>query len=264
MQRALQILTEEKSNARMPSPEKRQREFFLRESEMDAAWVLIMMGAPGSGKGTQARRLAKTLGLPQISTGDMLRKAVEAGTALGEPVKRQMESGALVPDEVMCGILNERLAMADCRRGFILDGFPRTIEQAKSLDLLNARSQWKLAVFNIWVDQELLMMRTLGRRVCPACGDIYNIYLKPPRNEGFCNRDGERLISRLDDNEETHQRRQLAYADSSAPLVDHYRKKDALYDVDGNWETGVVSTQIYVVLGKLRQDGFPPLRRRVG
>ena len=265
MQRALQAPAEREGSRRMPSMEKQQQELNMRNGDADAAWVLILMGAPGSGKGTQARRLAAALGLPQVSTGDMLREAVEAGSSLGKLAKQQMESGALVPDDVICGILNERIAMADCRRGFILDGFPRTTAQAESLDiLLHARPRWKLAAFNIWVNQELLMMRTLGRRVCPACGAIYNIYLKAPRREGFCNQDGERLTCRLDDNEETHQRRQLAYAKSSMPLIDHYRQKDSLYDVDGNWETSVVSAQIYVVLGKLRQEGFPILEQPVG
>jgi len=229
---------------------------------MDTAWVLILLGAPGSGKGTQACQLSKTLGLPQISTGDILRKAVEARTPLGELAKRLMDAGDLVPDDVMCGIVDQRIAMMDCQRGFILDGFPRTIEQASFLDLfLKPRSQWKLAAFNIWVDQDLLRKRTLGRRLCPACGELYNIYLNPPRIEGFCDKDGEMLISRPDDNEETHRRRQIAYAEESAALIDHYRTRDLLYDVDGNWERGVVSAQIYVALGCLLHEVSPAFDR---
>lgn len=265
MQREMLTLEEAKRNHLLPSSEMRQQELPMRDRKTDAAWALILMGAPGSGKGTQARRLSKTLGVPQVSTGDMLRKAVEAGTALGKLAERRMEAGDLVPDDVMCGILNQRIDMTDCRRGFILDGFPRTIEQARSLDLfLHSRSQWKPVVFNIRVDQNLLMERALGRRVCSACGEIYNIHLKAPKKEGFCNKDGEKLISRLDDNEVTHRRRQLAYAQASAPLIDHYRARDVLYDVDGNWETGAVSAQIYVVLGNLRQDRGPALEQRIG
>ena len=225
---------------------------------MDTAWILILLGAPGSGKGTQARQLSKTLGLPHISTGDILRKATEARTPLGELARRRMDAGDLVPDDVMCGIVNQRIARMDCQRGFILDGFPRTVEQAKFLDLfLKPRAQWKLAVFNIWVDQDLLMMRTLGRRLCPACGEIYNMFLKPPKIEGFCDKEGEILVSRPDDNEETHRRRQIAYAEETAALIDHYRTGDSLYDVDGNWEMGVVSAQIYVALGCLLHEVSP-------
>jgi adenylate kinase len=229
---------------------------------MDTSWILILLGAPGSGKGTQARQLSKTLGLPHISTGDILRKAAEAGTPLGDLAKRLMDAGDLVPDDVMCGIVNERLARMDCQRGFILDGFPRTIGQARFLDLfLKSRSQWKLAAFNIWVDQDLLAKRTLGRRLCPVCGEIYNIYLNPPRIEGRCNNDGEILVSRPDDNEEAHRRRQIAYAEESADLIDYYRTRDLLHDVDGNWETGVVSAQIYVALGCLLHEVSPAFDR---
>ncbi len=264
MRRALLKLDEEKGSRRLPAPEIRRQEMHTTNSDADAAWALVLMGAPGSGKGTQARRLAETLELPHISTGDMLREAVQEGTALGELAKRHMEAGDLVPDAVIHGILSQRIALPDCRRGFILDGFPRTIEQAKSLDLLHqSRPQLKLVVFNIWVDQDLLMKRTLGRRICPACGEIYNIYLTPPRQEGACDKDGESLISRLDDNEATYRRRQLSHAEVSEPLIDYYRGQGVLYDVDGNWEAGSVSAQIFTVLGGLRQDGSPLFEQRI-
>jgi adenylate kinase len=222
---------------------------------MGITWGLIVIGAPGSGKGTQARRLSQTLQLPQVSTGDMLRKAVAMETAFGELAKQRIEAGDLVPDDIMCSIMSHRIAMADCRCGFILDGFPRTIQQARFLDLLlQSKSRLQLVVFNIRVNECLLVKRTLGRRVCSACGEIYNIYLKTPKKEGFCNKDGEKLLSRLDDNKMTCRQRQRAYAKSSETLIEYYRSKSILYDIDGEWEVGAVSAQIYAVLGKLRQD----------
>lgn len=222
---------------------------------MGISWVLIVMGAPGSGKGTQARRLSQTLRLPQISTGDMLRKAVEMRTVLGEVTRQRMAAGDLVPDDVVCDIMSQRISLPDCSRGFILDGFPRTREQAMCLDpLLHSISPLQVTVFNIRVSEALLMKRTLGRRVCPACGDIYNIYLNAPKKEDLCNRDGTKLLSRLDDNEMTCRQRQRAYVKSSETLIGHYRSKGILYDIDGEWEVGAVSAQIYAVLGKLRQE----------
>lgn len=222
---------------------------------MGIIWALIVMGAPGSGKGTQAQRLSKALRLPHLSTGDMLRKAVEMGTALGDIAKQRMEAGDLVPDDVMCGIMNHRIAMVDCRRGFILDGFPRTMEQARCLDLLlQSKSQLQVAVFNIRVNEGLLVKRTLGRRVCSACGEIYNIYLKAPKKEGLCDKDGKKLLARLDDNETTCRERQRTYLKSCETLIEYYRSKNLLYDIEGEWEVGAVSAQIYTMLGKLRQE----------
>lgn len=227
----------------------------LMDENMEIKWVLVLLGAPGSGKETQARRLSRTLGLPQISTGDILRRAVEMGTELGKLAKRKMQAGDLVPDDVMCGIMSQRIAMEDCRRGFILDGFPRTPEQVKCLDVfLQSKPQMKVGVFNIRVNKDLLIRRMLGRRICIACGEIYNIYLKPPKKEGVCNKDGGKLICRPDDNEVTYGHRQLACAQTSRTVMEHYSSRDVLYEVDGNWEPGVVSTQIYATLGKVRQE----------
>ena len=223
---------------------------------MKTGWVVILLGAPGSGKGTQACALARTLAVPQISTGEMLRDAVQAKPVLGRLAEEKMRAGDLVPDDIMCGIVRERLNRADCLFGVVLDGFPRTIEQALFLDNhLENHNSWKPVVFHISVDQDLLVKRTVGRRACPVCGEVYNIYFKPPRIEGICDKDGGTLTRRVDDIEQTIRQRTRAYAEQTQPLIGHYSSMDVLHRVDGNLETQAVSAQIYVVLGKLRHKG---------
>jgi adenylate kinase len=197
--------------------------------------ALIFLGAPGAGKGTQAREVAKKFGIPQISTGDILRDAVKKGTPLGLAAKVKMEAGQLVPDEVVCGIVEERISEPDCTAGFILDGFPRTLPQAEFVDqMLVAKGRGSPLVVNIRVDQEVLMKRLTGRRTCSVCGEIYNVYFGPPKVEGICDKDGGKLLHRADDNEETIRQRLVAYENQTSPLIEYYRQKNLLHDVDGN------------------------------
>ena len=209
------------------------------------AQALIFLGAPGAGKGTQAREVAKEFALPQISTGDILREAVKKGTALGLAAKAKMEAGQLVPDEVVCGIVEEIVAEPDCRAGFILDGFPRTIPQAEFVDkMLEAKGRGRPLVINIQVEHDVLMKRLTGRRTCSVCGEIYNVYFNPPRKQGVCDKDGGKLLERADDNAETIRQRLVAYQNQTSPLIDYYRRKNLLHDVDGNREPEVIATEL--------------------
>jgi adenylate kinase len=199
--------------------------------------ALIFLGAPGAGKGTQAREVSKEFSIPQISTGDILRDAVKKGTPLGLAAKVKMEAGQLVPDEVVCGIVEERIGEPDCKSGFILDGFPRTIPQAQFVDrALENKGRGKPLVINIAVEQDVLLKRLTGRRTCSACGEIYNVHFNPPKTEGICNKDGAKLLQRADDNAETIRQRLVAYDNQTRPLIDYYRQKNLLHDVEGNRE----------------------------
>ncbi len=199
------------------------------------AHAYIFLGAPGAGKGTQAREVAKHFGIPQISTGDMLRDAVKRQTPLGLAAKARMETGDLVPDDVVCGIVQERVGQPDSRKGYILDGFPRTISQARCVDfMLEAEGLGKPLVIDIRVDEELLLKRLTGRRTCSVCGEIYNINFNPPKVEGICDKDGGKLLQRADDNEETIRQRLEAYHKQTSPLIEYYRAKGVLYELDGN------------------------------
>ena len=209
------------------------------------AQALIFLGAPGAGKGTQAREVAKAFSIPQISTGDILREAVKKGTPLGLAAKARMEAGQLVPDEVVCGIVEERVGEADCRAGFILDGFPRTIPQAQFVDkMLEAKGRGLPLVINIQVGHDVLMKRLTGRRTCAVCGEIYNVYFSPPKKEGICDKDGGKLLQRADDNEETIRQRLVAYETQTSPLIDYYRQKKLLHDVDGSREPEAIAGEL--------------------
>lgn len=204
--------------------------------------ALIFLGAPGAGKGTQAREVSKFFGIPQISTGDMLREAVKKQTPLGLQAKAKMEAGQLVPDEVVCGIVEERISEPDCAKGFILDGFPRTLGQAKFVDeMLQAKKRGNPLVINIQVEQDLLLKRLTGRRTCSACGEIYNVHFNPPKKDGVCDKDGGKLLQRADDNETTIRQRLVAYETQTSPLIDYYRKKNLLHDVDGGQDPEVIA-----------------------
>ncbi len=206
------------------------------------AQALILLGAPGAGKGTQAREISKEFGVPQVSTGDILREAVKKQTPLGVAAKQKMDAGQLVPDEVVCGIVEERIGEPDCRKGFILDGFPRTLGQARFVDDMLARKERGNAlVVNIRVDQEVLLKRLTGRRTCSVCGEIYNVYFNPPRKEGVCDKDGGKVLQRADDNEATIRQRLVAYETQTSPLIDYYRKKRLLHDVDGSKEPELIA-----------------------
>ena len=212
---------------------------------------IVMLGPPGAGKGTQADVLSEELGILHISTGDMFRRAVKDETAMGLEAKRYMDSGALVPDEVTIGIVRERIAMDDCAKGFILDGFPRTVYQAEALD--DILMGWKAsldAVICISVDTETLIGRLSGRRTCKNCGALYHVSYNPPKAEGACDKCGGELFQRDDDREETVRRRLEVYGEQTLPLVDHYQEKGLLVDIRGNQDKDKVTEDILAALGR--------------
>jgi len=196
--------------------------------------IIVLMGAPGAGKGTQARLLQERLHLPQISTGDIFRALKNAQTPLAQEVREIMERGQLVPDELTIKLVRERTAQPDCKNGYILDGFPRTPAQAASLEKLAAEQGNSILPILIDVPLDLLEKRMTGRRNCPVCGEIYNIYFQPPRHDNVCDLHPEaQLVHRGDDNVETVQARLATYEAQTRPLLDYYKAARLLYKVDG-------------------------------
>ena len=196
--------------------------------------IIVLMGAPGAGKGTQARSLQQRLGLPQISTGDMFRALAEAKTPLAEEVRVIQQAGELIPDELVVRVVEDRTAREDCRKGYILDGFPRTAAQAQMLEELAARQRKKLSAILIDVLRELLEKRMTGRRICPICKEIYNIYFRPPKVEGRCDVHPEAILEqRADDTVENVRVRLETYEHKTAPLLDYYQRTRRLHRVDG-------------------------------
>ncbi len=195
---------------------------------------LVLLGAPGAGKGTQAKKLIEKYSIPQISTGDILRKAVADGTPLGKEAKSFMDSGGLVPDSVVIGLVKERLAQDDCKKGYILDGFPRTTPQAEALDNVLAGMNAPLdTALSVDVDMNDLMKRLTGRRTCKGCQQMYNVHFTPPQKDGICDKCGGELMQRADDKEDTIKNRLEVYEKSTAPLIDYYGKKNILKSVEG-------------------------------
>ena len=195
---------------------------------------VVLLGAPGAGKGTQAKMLIDKYKIPQISTGDILRKAVADGTPLGKEAKVIMDQGGLVSDKIVLGLVEERLKQPDCKNGFILDGFPRNTVQAESLDKMLAGMNLPLTVaLNIDVDLNDLLKRLTGRRTCKNCGQMYNIYFSPPKKEGVCDKCGGPLFQRDDDREETIKKRLDVYQKQTAPLIDYYSRKNIMKTVMG-------------------------------
>ena len=212
---------------------------------------IILMGPPGAGKGTQAEKLVDLYQIPHISTGDMFRKAQKDGTELGLKAKSYMDQGQLVPDEVTVGIVKERLAEADCKEGFLLDGFPRTVQQADALDTILAELDMALdCVVNIEVDKAFLVDRLTGRRVCRACGATYHIANKAPKVEGVCDKCGGELYQRGDDTIETVSNRLDVYAAQTAPLIDYYKSKGIMSSIDGSTSMEEVLADIRTALEK--------------
>ncbi|MCK4305523.1 MAG: adenylate kinase [Candidatus Eisenbacteria sp.] len=196
---------------------------------------VVLLGAPGCGKGTHSEWMKEDLGVPQISTGDILRDAVKAGTELGKRAKAYMNNGELVPDEVILGMMRERLAQPDAAAGFILDGFPRTIPQAEGLDgILGEQAVQLDRVIKIDVASDELVRRLTSRRVCPNCKAVYNIGFRPPKKEGICDHCGEPIIQRDDDTEETARSRLTVYESQTAPLIDYYKANGLLAVINGN------------------------------
>jgi adenylate kinase len=211
---------------------------------------LIFLGPPAAGKGTQARRLAAEGGIPHISTGDMLRAAVKAGSYLGREAKRYMDRGALVPDDVMIGIIRERLQKADSARGFILDGFPRTIAQAEALaELLASMGKPLARVINMEVPVEEVLRRMSGRLTCQNCGTMFNLILNPPKVSGRCDCCGGLLVQRADDRVETVHERLAIYRESTQPLVEYYRARGLLKTVDGTGTIDDIAKRILEAVG---------------
>ncbi len=195
---------------------------------------LILLGPPGAGKGTQAQRIVERYRIPQISTGDILRAAVKEGTPLGTKAKGFMDRGQLVPDEIVIGTIEERLKAKDCAPGFILDGFPRTIPQAEALETILTKTGKRIDhVVNIEVPSEELVRRLTGRRTCKNCGAMFHLLFQPPAKEGICDRCGDSLYQRADDNEETIRTRLKEYEKQTAPLIQQYRGKKLLRSVQG-------------------------------
>ncbi len=211
---------------------------------------LILVGAPGAGKGTQAQRLAQRFGIPQISTGDMLRAARREGTPLGRKAEEYMNKGALVPDEVVIGLVEERLSRPDAKAGFILDGFPRTIAQAEALDgVLRKLGRAKLRVIDVQVPEATLIERLSGRLSCPKCGASYHVKFTPPKTDNVCDNCGAALITRADDKPEAIAQRLREYHDKTAPLVAYYQRAGVLKTIDGVGELEVVLDRLVRALG---------------
>ncbi len=209
----------------------------------------VFLGPPGAGKGTQAEIIAKKHGLVKISTGDILREAVKNGTELGKLADGYMKRGELVPDEIMLGLIEEQLANID--KGFILDGFPRTVKQAEGLDELLQKKQLPLkAVILLDVPDEEIVKRLSARRVCPNCGAVYNLLYNPPKNDEICDVCGTKLVQRKDDNPETIKRRLDVYHKQTAPLIDYYRAKELLVKIDGTGKPEAITEAIEEVIFK--------------
>jgi len=195
---------------------------------------ILLMGPPGAGKGTQAAELVEKFNIPHISTGDMFRAAVKEGTELGKQAKAYMDSGQLVPDSVTIGIVKERLAKPDCQKGFIIDGFPRTIEQARALDqTLNELGVKLDRVINISVPDSELVSRMTGRRICKGCGATYHIMYNPPADETACDKCGSEIFQRNDDREATVKNRLAVYQAQTKPLIEYYQDKGLYTEIDG-------------------------------
>ncbi|MDE6584302.1 MAG: adenylate kinase [Anaeroplasmataceae bacterium] len=211
---------------------------------------LLIMGRPGAGKGTQAANIKEYFHIPHISTGDMFRAAIKNQTKLGLTAKDYMDKGLLVPDEVTIGIVQERLLEDDCKKGFLLDGFPRTIAQAESLESFLKEKKIALdAVLDVDVPAEILIQRMVGRRVCKGCGATYHVEFNAPKQEGICDVCGTKLIQRNDDTYETAQNRLAVYDQQTAPLLEFYKERNLLKTVDGNQALDKVFEDIKAVLG---------------
>jgi len=215
---------------------------------------IVLMGAPGSGKGTQSQRLVERFGIPQISTGDLLRSAVARGTEYGVRAKAAMDAGMLVVDEIVLGIIRERLAERDTERGFILDGFPRTVNQAEWLDkhlgehhfFESEKGRKQPVVIQLVVEYNRLLRRLTGRRTCPTCGRIYNVYTSQrPKTEGVCDIDGSVLITRKDDKDEVIAERLKNYEVQTHPLVNYYRERKVLTEIDGAAELDLITAEAF-------------------
>lgn len=212
---------------------------------------IIMLGAPGAGKGTQAIKIADKYGIPHISTGDIFRANIKNGTELGKKAKEYMDKGALVPDELTCDLVVDRIHKDDCAKGFVLDGFPRTIPQAEALEKALAKDNEKMDyAIDIEVPDESIVKRMSGRRACVNCGATYHIVSAPPKVEGICDHCGGKLTTRDDDKPETVQKRLTVYHEQTQPLIDFYKKTGILHSVDGTKQLDEVFAEVVKILGE--------------
>ena len=218
---------------------------------------ILLLGAPGSGKGTQAKQIMEVYGIPQISTGDLLRANVARETPLGKIAKETMRRGELVSDALVEEMVAVRLQQPDTAKGYILDGFPRTLGQAAWLDARLTQQAGSLPVIavSIKVDYNLLLRRITGRRSCPVCQTIYNIYTQPPQRGGFCDVEGARLVQRADDTETAFTERMRAYGELTAPVIEHYRAMGRFAEVNGDQPVDVIAAGILVAVERLRTSG---------
>jgi Adenylate kinase (EC 2.7.4.3) len=214
---------------------------------------IILMGPPGAGKGTQAKKIAEKYHIPHISTGDMFRRAIAEGTEMGRKAKSFLDQGKLVPDEVTSGIVRERLAEDDCQNGFLLDGYPRNLTQVKHLEtILDELGKELDCCIHIDVDHSLLMKRITGRRICRDCGATYHLEFNPPKEDGVCDLCGGKLYQRSDDKEEKVQTRLEVYRDQTAPLLEYYRKQGILQNINGEQAIDQVFADIDRLLSTLK------------
>ncbi len=215
--------------------------------------ILVLLGAPGVGKGTQARLLAEKTGFPQISTGDILREMAKADTPLGRRIRDTQAAGRLVSDQVLAEVIRTRTAQSDCANGYILDGFPRTLNQAHMLEDLAADQNREIQVIKLNVHLSALMDRLTGRRTCPECGEIYNVFLKPPRQADRCDRDQATLTHRSDDREEAVLTRVTTYESATRPLTDYYEQSGRLIRIDADREVNEVFQELYLAATTARR-----------
>lgn len=214
------------------------------------ASIIVLMGPQGAGKGTQAQMVSERFSLPIVATGDMLRDVARAETPLGHQVREILASGQLVSDEILAEVVKNRTSKEDCRDGYILDGFPRTLPQARQLESIAREQGHRISVVKISILRELLSKRLTGRRQCPVCGALYNLYFMPPRREGVCDLDSQPLVTRSDDNEEAIAQRLALYDEKTKPLVDYYNETGRLYRVDGTGTPEEVFSRIAGIVQK--------------
>jgi adenylate kinase len=206
--------------------------------------IIVIIGAPGAGKGTQSRLLSEKYGYPQISTGDILREMARADTPIGLKIKETMAAGRLVSDEILAEVIRTRTSQPDCSDGYILDGYPRTLDQARLLEELASKQGKEIRLARIVVSKEVLFKRLTGRRACPNCGEIYNVYFRAPKIDEVCDLDGSPLTQRNDDQPEPVSRRFEEYNRSTAPLIDYYRQSGRLIEIDGELPVNEVFNQL--------------------
>jgi len=217
---------------------------------------VILVGPPGAGKGTQAKQVAALYGVPHLSTGDMFRDNIGRGTELGLRAKEFMNRGELVPDEIVVAMVEQRITAPDCAKGFILDGFPRTVAQAETLDQMLARAGLpEPLVIHVKLDPALILRRLTGRRMCKVGGEIYNIYDRPPNTPDRCDRDGGELVQREDDREEVIRERLAAYHEYTEPVIAYYKRRDLVEDLDGSGAPEVVTHALFAVIDRKEERG---------